>query len=127
MTSRERSKTPPGDDLLRTIARLNWAVLLLLVLASLAWRSLSVSGGVLAGGLLVIGGYHWRHRALKRLLIERNGSRIGFQLGYLGRLLLIGGAIYLLIARAGVPPLALVAGLSTVVVSLLLVTVKRMF
>ncbi|GAB4556352.1 MAG: hypothetical protein Tsb0017_10130 [Geothermobacteraceae bacterium] len=126
MTNRERTKTPPEDDLLRTIARLNWAVLLLLVLASLAWRSLTVSGGVLAGGLLAIGGYHWRHRALRRLLVEREGSRAGFQLGYVGRLLLIGGAIYLLIARAGIHPLALVAGLSTVVVSLLLVTLKRM-
>ena len=112
------------QELLPIIARRNWIILALLVIGSLAWRSMSVTGGVAAGGLIVIVGHTWRQRALTKLLTG-NGGRFGFQFGYVLRLAVFGAAIYLLIVPLGVHPLALAVGLSVVVINLLWTTLQR--
>lgn len=116
--------TNQDDQLLRQLARRNWLLLGILGIASLAWRDTEVTLGVVAGGLLAILGYHWRYRALKKLLAGEK-SRSGFQFGYIIRLAVLGGGIFLLIAKIKVPPLALLAGLSVVVLNILWTTVKR--
>jgi hypothetical protein len=117
--------TNPDEQLLRQIALRNWLILGGLVLASLLWRSSSVSLGVLAGGLVAIAGHYWRYIALKKLLdIPGSGSRGSFQIGYFIRLTALVAVVYLLIVKVEVHPLALIVGLSTVVINILMTTVK---
>lgn len=116
-----------GDDsLIRDMSRRNWWIFGTMLLISLLWRSGPVTLGVLGGGLVVIAGFHSLHRALVRLLLH-SGRRSGlaFQCGTLIRLLGLSGAIFLLIGPLRVHPMALIAGLSVVVVNLLITTAMR--
>ena len=118
--------TAGDDQLIREMARRNWLILCLMVLASLLWRSLPVTVGVLGGGLVVIASFHALHRSLKRLLLTPGQkSGLAFQGGTLVRLLCLSGAIFVLIGPLQAPPLALVTGLSVVVANLLWTTVSR--
>lgn len=120
--------TTSDDQLLETLARQNWIILTVLVLLSLFWQSLSVTMGVLAGGVLVIINYRWLGRSLVKVLSNpERGAEKGFKRNYLFRLACVAGAIYLLLVRGGVHPLALAAGLSVVVINLLITTVRRLY
>ena len=120
--------TSPDDQLLQNVGRLNWVVLILMVLVSLFWQSRSVTLGVVAGGLLVILNFGWMgHSLLKVISSPQAYSPRGFKRNYFFRLLVVGGAISFLLIRGEVHPLALVVGLSVVVVSLLLTTLKRLY
>lgn len=120
--------TDRDEHLLADVARRNWLILAILVLLSLAWRSLPVSLGVLAGGLVAIGGYCWLHRSLRQLLAEpsRHSAR-SFKFGYFVRLGALAAVLLLLIAVARVHPVALAAGLSTVVLNLLWTALRRSY
>lgn len=114
------------EQLLGELARRNWIVLALLLLLSLPWRSLPISGGVLAGGLLAIISYRWLFHSLQKTLGHpTHGAAKGFQITYFIRLGALGTAIFLLVAQVRVHPVALAAGLSVVVVNIFWTTVKR--
>lgn len=114
------------DQLLREIAQRNWSILGLLILLSLFWWSSMVTLGVAGGGLLAIFGHHWRERSLRKMLTQPHaGSAKGFQIGYIIRFAFLGSAIYLLIVKAQVAPLALVAGLSVVLLNIFWMTFRR--
>lgn len=118
--------TNPDEQFLRQITLRNWWILGFLVLGSLLWSSVHITLGVLAGGLVAIAGHYWRYIALKKLLdIPGRGSSGGFQVGYFIRLAALVAVVYLLIVKVEVQPLALVVGLSTVVINMLITTVKR--
>ncbi|MGC9519343.1 MAG: ATP synthase subunit I [Desulfuromonadaceae bacterium] len=114
------------QDLLAQMARRNWIILILLLLASALLRNPDFSLGILCGGLTVVAGYQWLHSALVKAL-ERSdtGAVRSFQAGYLVRLLALGVVLALLIAVAGVNIPGLVIGLSVVVVNIFWTTVKR--
>lgn len=116
------------DLLLLQMARRNWIILIILVLLSLFWQSLPVTMGVLAGGVLVIINYRWLGRSLFKVLGDPQlAAEKGFKRNYLFRLLFIACSIYLLLVRGGVHPLALVVGLSVVVINLMVTTAKRLY
>lgn len=116
------------NSLLRQLNHTNCLVLVLMFVVSLFWRSTAVSLGVLAGGLLVILNFGWMgHSLLKVMNAPHTGSVRGFKRNYFFRLLVVAAALYLLLAPGLVHPLALVAGLSVVVVSLLLTAMKRLY
>ena len=120
--------TDKDNQLLAEMAMRNWLILLVLMLGSLFWRSLPVSLGVLAGGVLVIINYRWLGRSLLKLLSDpHRGAEKGFKRNYLFRLAFVASAIYLLLVRGGVHPLALAVGLSVVVINLLITTLKRLY
>jgi len=119
--------TDRDDGLLQAIARRNWVILATLILISLGWQSVNVTIGVAGGGLIAIVGHHWRHLALKKVLGQASGTARGFQIGYMVRLATLAGAIYLLIVPLQTPPAALAAGLSTVVINILITTVTKSF
>ncbi len=120
--------TQQDDQLLAEMARRNWIILLVLVLLSLYWQSLSVTMGVLAGGVLVIINYRWLGRSLFKLLGDPQlAAEKGFKRNYLFRLVFIASSIYLLLVRGEVHPLALVVGLSVVVLNLIITTAKRLY
>lgn len=117
-----------GDDrLLGEMSRRNWVILVVLVLVSFFWRSSAVTLGILSGGLVAILAYYWRYLALSRLLgaPSREAAK-GFQVNYIVRLGVLGGVLFLLIAKAGVDLTALVVGLSVVVLNVLVTTMKRL-
>ena len=120
--------TQKDDQLLAVMARRNWIILIVLVLLSLFWQSPPVTYGVLAGGLLVIFNYRWLGRSLLKLIDDpQQHSAKGFKRNYFFRLIVVASAIYLLLVRGGVDPLALVIGLSVVVLNLMITTVKRLY
>ena len=115
------------DQLLAEMVRRNWYILTLLVLVSLLWRSVAVTQGVLAGGLLAIIAYGWLYRSLVKALTNPDQRAAkGFQRTYFLRLAALSAAIFLLIAKGGVHPVALSAGLSVVIVNILWTTFRRM-
>ena len=114
------------EQLLGDLARRNWVVLAALVLLSLLWRSVPVTLGVLAGGLVAIGGYLWLQHSLKRVIAEpsRHSAR-SFKISYFIRLGCLAAILLLLIAVAGVDPVGLAVGLSVVVINIFWTALKR--
>jgi len=113
------------DGLLQAIARRNWIILAVLVLLSAFWQSANVTIGVGCGGLIAIFGHHWRQLALKKALGQVSGANRSFQIGYLFRLATLAAVIYLLIVPLKISPVALAAGLSVVVINILITTLTR--
>lgn len=110
------------------MARRNWIILGVLLLASVAARDAEFSLGVLCGGLTVVAGYQWLHSALKKALQRSNtGAVRSFQVGYLLRLLVLAAVLGLLIGVVKVNLVGLVIGLSVVVINIFWTTVKRIF
>lgn len=120
--------TQQDDQLLVEVARRNWLILIVLVVLSLFWQSRSVTMGVLSGGFLVIINYRWMGRSLSKLLGNPQLSAAKrFKWNYLFRLVFIACAIYILLVRVEVHPLALAVGLSVVVINLIVATAKRLY
>ncbi|MDY0397878.1 ATP synthase subunit I [Desulfuromonas thiophila] len=113
--------------LLARLARRNWLLLVVLVLASLPLQRWDLTLGVASGGLVAVGGYQWLYRSLVRALQEGSGAARRFQRGYLLRLAVLAVLLVILIALVRVHPAGLVVGLSIVVINLFWATVERVF
>lgn len=114
------------EQLPATLNRRNWLILGLLLVASLPFANWPVTTGILAGGLVAIGGFFWLQRSLARLLADpAHGAHTRYQFGYVVRLLALGGVLGLLIAVAKIHPVGLAIGLSVVVVNLFWLTIQR--
>jgi divalent metal cation (Fe/Co/Zn/Cd) transporter len=117
-----------SDDgrLIQDLARRNWWIFGTMLLTSLLFRSRAVTVGVLGGGLTVIVGFQTLHRSLKRLLAnpDKQSGNV-FLWGTIPRLLCLACAVFLLIGPLEAQPLALVVGLSVVVINLLWTTLVR--
>lgn len=111
------------EELPAQLSRRNWVVLAFLLVLSLPFAHWPFSLGVLCGGLLAIGAFHWMRRSLQQLLAE--ASRFGFHFSYFLRLLVLGILIALLLAVVKIHPIGLLVGLSVVVINLLWLTVQR--
>ena len=122
--------TNQDAGLTRDLARRNWVILALLVGVSLLWRSVPITLGVLGGGLVVALNYHWMGHSLGKLLADPRRApqrKLWAGLNFLLRLVVVGMAIYLLLAHVQVHPVGLAAGLSVYVVNLMFSTVKRLY
>lgn len=125
--------TDQGDQdagLVTDLARRNWIILALMVILSLFWRSLPMTLGVLAGGLVVALSYHWMGRSLSKLLADPRRApqrKLRAGLSHLLRLVVIGVVIYLLLVHAQVHPIGLAAGLSVYVVNLMFTAFRRIY
>ena len=116
------------QNLLAEIARRNWIILALLLASSVLARNADFTLGVFCGGLTVVAGYQWLHRALaKALRRPETGTVRSFQVGYLLRLLALAVVLGLLIAVVKVNIVGLVIGLSVVVINIFWTTMKRIF
>jgi len=115
------------DQLLQDLSRRNWIVLAILALVSLVWRSVAITQGVVAGGLLAIVAYRWLQKSLLKVIQNpHHGAATGFKFAYVLRLGFVAVALYLLIAVAKLHPLALAVGLSVVVINILWTTFRRL-
>lgn len=114
------------EQLPAVLHRRNWLILGLLLAASLPFGNGPFTAGILAGGLVAIGGFAWLQRSLKRLLRDpAHGARGRYQFGYVTRLLALGGVLAFLIAVVKIHPVGLAVGLSVVVINLLWLTLQR--
>lgn len=122
--------TDQDAGLATALARSNWVILALMVVVSLLWRSPPVTLGVLGGGLVIAINYHWMGRSLTKLLADPQRApqrKIFTGISYLLRLVVMGLAIYLLLAHVKVHPIGLVVGLSLYVVNLMYSTIRRIY
>ena len=125
-TARVETVTGEIEQLPDLLIRRNWLVLAALLVCSLPLANSRLSLGILAGGLVAIGGFSWMQRSLRKLLEHPgSGSRSRFQFGYLLRLAALGCCLAVLVAVVKVDPLGLVVGLSVVVINLIGLTIQR--
>ena len=116
------------EQLPAQMARRNWIILALLVLASLPFGRLDLSLGILVGGLVAIGGFLWMRRSLTQLLEQpTGGARFRYQFGYVIRLVALAAILAVLIAVVKIHAFGLVIGLSVVVINLFWITAQRAF
>lgn len=109
------------------LARRNWIVLAILLVASLFWRSSAVTLGVLCGGGVALLSFHWMQFSLIRMFMRLDaGSTRQYKSSFLLRLFTVSALLYLLVVVVRVNPLALAAGLSVVVVSLIWTALERL-
>lgn len=118
----------PIEQLPAILNRRNWIILGLLLLGSLPFADANLSLGVLAGGLIAIGGFYWLQRSLQRLIQQPSGgARFRYKFGYLIRLAALAAILATLIAVVKIHPVGLVFGLSVVVINLFWLTIQRAF
>ncbi len=116
------------EQLPAQMARRNWIILALLLLVSLPFGDLSLSTGILIGGLVAIGGFFWLRRSLTQLLEQpTGGARFRYQFGYVIRLAALAIILAVLIAVIKIHAFGLVIGLSVVVINLFWITAQRAF
>ena len=126
MMTRTRRTMDRIEQLPAQMTRRNWIILALLLLGSLPFGNLEMSIGILAGGLVAIGGFLWMKRSLNRLMQEPDGgAKFRYQFGYMIRLAALAVILAVLIAVAKVNTPGLIIGLSVVVINLFWITIKR--
>ncbi len=107
----------------------NWTVLALLVAVGCLWQGPEFGLGVLVGGLVVVVNFHWLHRNLKGLLegsaqasADQRGAAKAFFAGrQILRYVLMLALLFVLLRQAWINVFGLVVGLSTPVLTLMLV------
>ena len=108
------------------LARRNWIILALLLLASLPFGNLALSLGILTGGLIAIAGFIWMRRSLDRLLGQAtSGTRFSYLFGYFIRLAVLAVILAILVAIVKIHIIGLVIGLSVVIINLFWMTALR--
>jgi hypothetical protein len=115
----------------RALKLANWIVLALLVALGCLWQGQKFGLGVLVGGLVVVLNFHWLHRNLKGLLdgasqstADQRGTAKAFFAGrQILRFILVLVGLFLLLRQDWLNVFGLVVGLSTTVLTLMLVAV----
>lgn len=115
----------------RTLKLANWTILALLVALGYLWQGLQFGLGVLVGGLVVVVNFHWLHHNLKSLLEsssrlpeeDRGPSKAFFAGRQILRFFVVLAVLFLLLRQEWVNVFGLVVGLSTTVLTLMLVAV----
>jgi hypothetical protein len=115
----------------RALKLANWIVLALLVAMGCLWQGQKFGLGVLVGGLVVVLNFHWLHRNLKGLLdgaaeatADQRGTAKAFFAGrQILRFILVLAGLFLLLGQDWLNVFGLVVGLSTTVLTLMLVAV----
>ena len=115
----------------RTLKLANWTVLALLVALGYLWQGPKFGLGVLVGGLVAVVNFHWLHHNLKGLLDassrlpeeERGPSKAFFAGRQILRFFVVLAVLFLSLRQEWVNVFGLLAGLSTTVLTLMLVAV----
>jgi hypothetical protein len=115
----------------RTLKLANWTILALLVVLGHLWQGPRFGLGVLVGGLIVVVNFHWLHHNLKGLLEaparlpeEQRGPAKAFFAGrQILRFFVVLAVLFLSLRQEWVNVFGLVVGLSTTVLTLMLIAV----
>jgi hypothetical protein len=112
--------------ILQFVTRANWVILGGATAAGLAVTPLDFALGILSGGLIVTVNFYLLARTLRRALTPPHlASHNAVIAKYYLRFAASAFVIFLLIAGGLVNPLGLVIGLSVVVVSIILATIRE--
>jgi len=117
----------------RTLKVANWLVLAVLVTVGFFWQGREFALGVLVGGLLAVVNFHLLHRTLRALLEgvpqaspeERSKAKAFFAFRQMMRFFVLVLLIFVLVRYEWVNVLGLLAGLSTVVFTLMLTAIHE--
>jgi hypothetical protein len=115
----------------RTLKLANWIALAVLVTVGFLWQGPKFALGVLMGGLLVVVNFHWLHRNLKGLLEvvpelpegQRGQAKAFFAARQVLRFFVALVVLFLLLRQDWINVIGLVVGLSTIVLTLMVVAV----
>ncbi len=114
------------ERILNFVSRANWVLLAGTTVAGLLLAPLDSALGILCGGLIVTVNFHLLARTLRRALKPPHlASHHVVIAKYYLRFIVSGFIIFLLIAGRVVDPLGLVIGLSVVVTSIILATIRE--
>ncbi|SRR6056297_1055970 len=113
--------------LVRFVTRSNWLVFAGLLAFGLFFMDIGFIWGIVGGGLLVTVNFHLLARTLKKAFCSplRPSSAL-IMVKYYFRFFISGIILYMLISNHLVDPLGLIAGLSVVVASLMLATLREL-
>jgi hypothetical protein len=112
------------DPLQTRLEITNWIILAILVLLSWLFMSPRFTLGVILGSLISIINFHWLHRDLRKVFSNLTGSvkgRIMFK--YYIRLAVTAVILYFIVSREVVDVVGLIAGLSVVVINIVITAV----
>ena len=113
--------------ILTFVTRANWVVFAAVSIGGFLMASADMLWGILFGGLIVTINFHLLSRTLKKSLIPSNLSSHNVILAkYYVRFILSGFIIFILISGHYVHPLGLFIGLSVVVASIMLATLREL-
>jgi len=115
----------------RTLKLANWTILALLVVLGYLWQGRPFALGVLVGGLLVVLNFHWLHRNLKGVLEvaprlpegQRGQAKAFFAARQILRFFVVLVVLLVLLSQDWVNVFGLVVGLSTTVLTLMMVAI----
>jgi hypothetical protein len=120
-------KTSIQNRLLTFVTRANWLVFAVVSVAGFFLGTPDVLWGILFGGLIVTINFHLLSRTLKKSLKPSNLTSHNVILAkYYVRFILSGFIIFILISGHYVHPLGLFIGLSVVVASIMLATLREL-
>jgi hypothetical protein len=112
--------------ILTFVTRANWVILAGATLGAALFAPLGFTLGVFGGGVLVTVNFHLLARTLRKALTPPHLASHNVVLAkYYVRFLISGFIIFVLIAGGFVDPLGLVIGLSVVVASIILATMRE--
>lgn len=104
---------------LHQLQRLNWVILVFLALAALLLVSAPAAQGVVVGGLVANLSFYFLKKDLLHIMQgPLNFAKVRFFIKYYARLTVLAAILFLLIKNRSVHLFGLLAGLSTVVLSI---------
>jgi hypothetical protein len=113
--------------ILTFVTRANWAVFAAVSIGGFLLASSEMLWGILFGGMIVTVNFHLLSRTLKKSLTPSNLTSHNVILAkYYVRFILSGFIIFILISGHYVHPLGLFIGLSVVVASIMLATLREL-
>ncbi len=116
------------EKIYRDLKRMNWLILLILSLVSYVLMGPSLTFGVILGGLIIMANFHVFQRSIRRTFSPKGvmqTTKVTIIAKYYFRLLGLGVIIYVLITHGWVDPVGLAVGLSTVVISIVSLGIRR--
>ena len=123
----EKSNLPllPGHQeaqKLNSIEKRSAQILAVLLLASLWFQSWAVSLGLMLGGGIALLNFHWLRRILSQCIMAKKKYSL-FQL--IGKFFILLLVLFLVIRFARVNPVALIVGISTLVLGMVFEVVRQ--
>jgi len=111
------------DPLHQKIEIINWAILALLIMVSMASMPVAFTLGVLLGGLVSIVNFYWIYRSLQGVFSHSTGTAKFLVMSrYYIRLAVIAVVLFFVVTNNHVDVRGVFLGLSVVIVNLLLTT-----
>jgi len=110
------------------LRKLNWLIVLIMASTSYFLMSASITLGVILGGLIIIANFSVFQRTVRAAFSSEGRMKMtkkSIIVKYYLRLLVLGTIIYILIKYGRVDPVGLAFGLSTVVISILILGISR--